>query len=193
MEYDIMANLVLLDRDGTINEDEDLICKTSQVRLIPRAAQAIKLLNERSITVAMVTNQPVVARNLCTEDDVRKINKHIVSMLAKQGARIDAVYYCPHHPEKGHPGANPIYRVDCDCRKPKIGMLKAASERFGIAPKDCFMIGDTTRDIKAGKDFGCKTILVRTGHGGKDKKYDVTADHVCDDLYDAAKLVVSLI
>jgi histidinol-phosphate phosphatase family protein len=186
--------LVFLDRDGTINEDVGLVYRTKDIRLIPKAALGIKLLNSKGVKIAITTNQPVVARNLCTEEDVKRINGHLLSLLAREGARIDAVYYCPHHPETNHPEANdPKYRCKCECRKPGIGMLKAASERFHIMPSNCFIIGDSTRDIMAGKNFGCTTILLKTDSGGSDDKYDVKPDHICDDLYEAAKLVVRLL
>lgn len=186
------AFLALVDRDGTINEEVDLLHHESRLVLIPGAAKGICLLNSHGIKVAIVTNQPVVARGLCSEEDVQQINKKLSEILGQDGARIDAVYYCPHHPD--HPEAgDPRYRKECYCRKPKTGMLEAASRQFNIPPDRCFMIGDSTRDIVAGKDFGCRTILVRTGYGGKDGKYKATPDYVCDDLHEAAKLVVGLI
>ena len=186
--------LVLLDRDGTINDDPGLICDALSIRLLPNAAEGIKLLNKKGIIVAIVTNQPVVARNLCTEEDVQRINDHLLSLLGREGAAVDAVFYCPHHPETGHPEANdPRYRIGCDCRKPNPGMLRQASEMFGIPPSNCFMIGDSTRDVLAGKNFGCRTVLVRTGGGGKDGKFKAKPDYVCEDLLSAAELVVSLI
>jgi histidinol-phosphate phosphatase family protein len=184
--------LVLVDRDGTINEEVDLLHHESKLVLIPRAAKGIKLLNSHGIKVAIVTNQPVVARGMATEEDVQRINRKLAEMLEREGAHIDAVYYCPHHPD--HPEAgDPRYRKDCYCRKPKTGMLEAASRQLDIPAERCFMIGDSTRDIAAGKGFGCRTILVRTGYGGRDGKYDAVPDYFCDDLYEAAKLVVSLI
>ena len=184
--------LALVDRDGTINEDAGLLHRESGLVIIPGAAQGIKLLNSHGIKVAIVTNQPVVARGMCSEEDIQRINKKLEDLLGRDGARIDAVYYCPHHPD--HPEAgDPRYRKDCYCRKPRIGMLEAASRRFGIPPDRCFMIGDSTRDVAAGKDFGCRTLLVRTGHGGKDGKYQAAPDYVCDNLYAAAELIVGLI
>lgn len=186
--------LVFLDRDGTINEEINLLHKVEDIKLIPKAVDGIKLLNENGVKTAIVTNQPVVARNLCSEDDVKGINLRILDLLRGKGARIDVVLYCPHHPETNHPEANdPKYRRDCECRKPRTGMLREAAERFGVPPQKCFMIGDSTRDIKAGKNFGCTTILLRTGYGGKDGKYDAEPDFVCDNLYEAAKTVVSMI
>jgi histidinol-phosphate phosphatase family protein len=115
-------------------------------------------------------------------------------MLADKGAHIDAVFYCPHHPETHHPEANdPKYRTECACRKPKTGMLEQASKRFGIPPARCFIIGDSSRDLQTGKNFGCKSILVLTGYAGKDGKFDARPDYVCAGLKEAAELVVGLI
>jgi histidinol-phosphate phosphatase family protein len=186
--------LVFLDRDGTIIDEADLLCDPKKLRLIHGAAEGIKLLNSKGVRVAIVTNQPVVARGLCSEDDVKAINSHLLRMLKKESAKIDAVYYCPHHPEKNHPEANdPKYRRECGCRKPKTGMLEEASRRFGIPSDKCFMIGDSTRDVQTARNFNCVSILVKTGYGGNDTKFDAKPDHVCKDLLEAAKLVVSLI
>lgn len=183
--------LALVDRDGTINEEVDLLHHESRLALIPGAAEGIRLLNSQGIKVAVVTNQPVVARGMCTEEDVQRINRRLESLLAGEGAKVDAVYYCPHHPDH-HPEGNPKYRKACYCRKPGTGMLREASGKFGVPPERCFMIGDSTRDIAAGRDFGCRTMLVRTGYGGKDGKYPAVPDYTCDNLLEAAKLLVEL-
>ena len=182
--------LVFLDRDGTINEEVDFLTKPDQLKLIPTASNAIKLLKNNGCIIVIVTNQSVVARNLCTEREVEQINKKLLDLLASDGAVVDAIFYCPHHPEKNHSKAGSVYCTDCDCRKPKIGMLKAAATKFNIPPSRCFMVGDSTRDIRAGISFGCTTFLVKTGYGGKDKKYGGKPDYVCDDLYAAARIIV---
>lgn len=188
-----MSYLVLLDRDGTINAHAGLVIKPEQLVLLPDAAKAIKLLNDHNILVAIVTNQPIVARNLCTEDEAEAINQYLINMLAKQGAKVDAAYFCPHHPESTHPEASNSYRIDCNCRKPKTGMLVQAAKHFKISPLNCFMVGDSTRDILAGKNFGCKTIILQTGEAGKDGTYSVLPDYTSDNLYEAAKLIIGLI
>lgn len=182
---------VFLDRDGVINEEVDLLHREDQLALIPGAAEAIRRLNDTGILVIVVTNQPAVARNLCTEADVRRIHARLAEMLRQAaGARLDGVYYCPHHPEKHHADGNPAYRIDCDCRKPGIGMLEEARRAFGLDYARCYMVGDTTRDIQAGRNAGCRTILVRTGYGGRDGKCQVQADLVVDDLAAAAGVVI---
>ena len=181
---------VFLDRDGVINEDVDLVYKTSQLRLIKGSAEAIRMLNQKGFLTIVITNQPVVARNLCTEEEVMQINEKLKRMLARNGARLDGIYYCPHHPDKGYPEENPKYKIECECRKPKIGMIMRASMDFGINPRQCVFVGDRTADIKTGENAGCRTILVKTGKGGADGKYDVRPDYVCKNLLEAAKLII---
>ncbi len=181
--------IVFLDRDGTINKEVDLLKGKEQLELLPRSAEGIRILNENGFLVVIVTNQPQVARGLCTEEEVRKINALLVRMLAEKGAKIDAAYYCPHHPDKGYPEENPAYKMECECRKPKTGMLKEAAKKFGVALTDCFVVGDRTVDVQTAKNAGCKSILVRTGYAGKDGKHDAEPDYVCENLLEAAKLI----
>jgi len=180
---------VFIDRDGTINKEVNLLHKIEDFELLEGTSDAIKIFNDSNIPVIVVTNQPVVARNLCDESKVKEIHNHMINELSKEGTYIDEVYYCPHHPEKNHPDGNPKYRIDCECRKPKIGMLLEAQKKFGLDLKKCFMIGDTTSDIQTAKNAGCKSILVKTGYGGSDKKIDVKPDYIFDNLRDAAKFI----
>lgn len=181
-----------MDRDGVINEEVDLVYREDQLFLVPGAAGAIRRLNDAGVLVIVATNQPVVARNLCTEDDVRRINAHLEEMLYETaGARLDAVYYCPHHPETHHPDGNPAYRGPCECRKPNIGMLESARRQFGLDYGKCFLVGDSTRDIQTGINAGCRTILVRTGYAGRDGRYDVRPDFIVDDLAAAVDVILS--
>ena len=176
----------ILDRDGVINEQIEFITATSQFHLLPGAAEAIRILNQQHIPVVIATNQPVVARGLCTEQDIETIHHYLRQELAKYDARVDAIYYCPHHPETHHPEAsNPAYRRPCECRKPNIGMLQQAAHDLQISLKKSVMVGDSTRDILAGKNAGCTTILVRTGNAGKDKQYNAEPDYVEESLYHA--------
>jgi len=170
----------------------DLLCREDQLVLIPGAAEAVRRLNDAGVLVIVATNQPVVARNLCTEEDVRRLNARLEEMLRQAaGARLDAVYFCPHHPETHHPDGNPAYRGPCPCRKPNIGMLEEARKRFGLDYSRCFVVGDSTRDIQTGVNAGCRTILVRTGYGGRDAKFDAAPDEVVDDLAAAVDSVLS--
>jgi len=184
---------VFLDRDGVINREVDLLYREDQLDLLPGAAEAIRRLNDAGILAIVVTNQPVVARNLCTEDDVCRIHERLQEMLKEAaGARLDAVYYCPHHPETHHQDGNPAYRGRCRCRKPAIGMLEEARERFGLDFARCVLVGDTTRDVQTGRNAGCRTILVKTGYAGRDGACDVVPDHVVEDLADAVDTVLAL-
>jgi D-glycero-D-manno-heptose 1,7-bisphosphate phosphatase len=157
---------VFLDRDGTINEDVDYLRHPDQMRLIPGAAAAIARLNQRGLAVIVVTNQSAVARGLLTENDLAAIHLHLHELLAAEGAHVDGIYYCPHHPE----AANADFRRDCDCRKPGPGMLLQAARDHGLDLAASVMIGDSRRDLEAGKIAGCKSlILVRTGHGSAEE------------------------
>ncbi len=181
---------VFLDRDGVINNG-DFVHSTEQLILYENAADAIKILNKAGLPVIVITNQPVVARGLCGEDMVRKINEKMVKELAKNGAKIDAVYYCPHHPEKQYAG-NLAYRIDCDCRKPRIGMLEKAAADFGLDLKNCFFVGDSMRDMATAAAAGCKKILVMTGHAGSDSQFTAEPDYTCESIYEAALLIKRL-
>jgi D,D-heptose 1,7-bisphosphate phosphatase len=183
-----MNKLVFLDRDGVICEDYDLMYHKEQLKLIPRSADAIRLLNENGYNVIVATNQPVVARGLCNEESVIQMNKYLEELLEKEKAKIDRFYYCPHHPKKGD---NPKYTMECECRKPKPGMLLTAAKDLGILSlADCYIVGDTIGDIRAGDLAGCKTILVRTGKGGRGEFNDATPMFTENDLYDAVINVI---
>ncbi len=191
-----MSLAVFLDRDGVINEADGFVIKPEEIKIIPGASDGIKLLNSLNMKVIVITNQPQVARGLCSEEDIQCINKKIQEELLKDGAKIDAFYYCPHHPETHHkdiPKHAVKYRVDCECRKPKIGMLLEAAKEFEIDLSNSFVIGDRTVDIKSGHVAGCKTILVKTGMGGNDKKYDTNPDFVVADLNAAANLIKDIV
>jgi len=176
---------VFLDRDGTIIQQVELMCQVRQLRLLPGAANAIRLFNEKEIPVLIVTNQPVVARGTCTEDEVELIHDELKRRLLNKGAHIDGIYYCPHHPN----ATLEKYRVKCSCRKPGTGMfLRAARERC-VNLSRSVMIGDTTQDIMAGTRAGTRTILVRTGHGGRDPwQYECAPDWTARNLLEAARL-----
>ena len=179
-----------LDRDGVITQDV-AFKEVDRLELLPKAASAIKKLNSLGLVI-VITNQPIVARNILTEKELAVLHDKMKQELEKDGAKIDAIYYCPHHPERNHPDIAPEamkYRIDCQCRKPKTGLIEQAAKDFNLNLKKCFMIGDTTRDIKAGVDAGCQTILLKTGYAGADKKYDVLPDFIAEDLKEAADLI----
>jgi mannose-1-phosphate guanylyltransferase/phosphomannomutase len=179
------AKAVFLDRDGVINEDMRAGSDPADLKYFPGVAEAIKRLNEKQYRVIVITNQGWIAKGVTTHEAVRAVNAALQGRLREQGAVIDAVYYCPHHPE----GTVKEYAIACDCRKPETGMIRRAIADFNIDPKGSFFVGDTTGDILAGKRAGLATILVKTGFGGADGRFEVTPDFVADDLMGAIKYI----
>ncbi|MDI6891779.1 MAG: HAD family hydrolase [Actinomycetota bacterium] len=149
---------VFLDRDGIVIRDTGYLGDPDLVELLPDAAQAIKSLNEAGYRVAIVTNQSGVARGYFTEETLGRINRRLNELLEREGARLDGIYYCPHHPQ----AEVEAYRRDCDCRKPKPGLIFKAAKDLNADLKNSYMIGHEERDIEAGHRAGCKTILVAT-------------------------------
>jgi histidinol-phosphate phosphatase family protein len=183
---------VFLDRDGVIDQEVDLLHRLDQLVLIPGSAEAIRRLNDARLPVVVVTNQSVMARGLATEDDIQAIHRRLRDMLDRQaGARLDAVYYCPHHPDLHDADANPAYCVPCRCRKPGIAMLERACADLNLRMERCVLVGDTTQDIQTGRNAGCVTIGVRTGYGCNDGRFAAAPDHLVDDLMAAVDLILA--
>jgi D-glycero-D-manno-heptose 1,7-bisphosphate phosphatase len=155
------AAAVFLDRDGTIIDEVNYLSRVEQVRLLPGAAGAIRRWNAAGVRVVVVTNQAGVARGMFPEVRVGEVHAHLSAVLAAAGARVDAYYYCPHHATAGVGE----YRVACDCRKPRPGMLLAAARDLGLDLSRSWMVGDKPCDLEAGAAAGCRTVLVRTGYG----------------------------
>ena len=177
----MMHKAVFIDRDGVINKDlGKYVTKPEEFDFIPGAVEALKKLHDSEFKILIITNQGGVGKGIYSEEDVEAIHEKMHNLLAKEGVRIDGVYYCPHHPEEG-----------CDCRKPRLGMVNKAVEDHEIDASRSFFIGDKTSDVKAGKDAGCKTFLVRTGYAGHDKVCDVEPDFVVSDLLGAVKTILS--
>lgn len=154
---------IFLDRDGTISKEVNLLNSPDQLELIEGAAEAIKLINKSDYLSIIVTNQPVIARNLCSIEELEYIHATLETLLGKEGAYVNAIYYCPHHPDKGYPEERPEYKIDCECRKPKPGMLLQAAKDWNIDIANSYMIGDTSRDLEAGRNAGCKdSIVIKT-------------------------------
>lgn len=182
---------IFLDRDGTINVYKCLLHKKDDLILEEKAAEAIKMINNSEYLCIVVSNQPVVARNICTLQDVWEINKKLEELLHRaNGAYLDDIFICPHHPDKGYPEENKKYKIICDCRKPKIGMIKEAAEKHNIDLSKSYIIGDATIDIMTGINAGLKTILVKTGLGGTDNKYNVKPDYVAENLLEAIEYII---
>lgn len=183
---------IFLDRDGTINVYKGLISKIEDIELIGGAAEAIKFINESDYLCIVVSNQPGVAKNLCTLDEIWKINERLKELLKENGAYLDDIFVCPHHPEKGYPDENPEFKINCICRKPNTGMIELASSKYDIDLSQSYIIGDSTIDIQTGINCGMTTILVKTGLAGMDKKFDVNSNYVADNLLAAVKLILKV-
>ncbi len=168
---------VFLDRDGTIAEDVNYCSRVEDFNVLPTVPEAIKLINENGFKVVLITNQSGITRGYFTEETLAQIHSKMESKLAKHGAKVDAVYYCPHHPNDG-----------CDCRKPRTALLTRAVEELGIDLKSSYMIGDVQKDIDAGRAAGCKTVLVTTGPSGGSGV--INADYTAENLLKAAAWIV---
>ena len=179
-----------MDRDGTINQYRGLVWKDEDFELEENACDAIKQINQSGKLAIVITNQPSVARGLCQIKDIETVHKKMSTLLGKEGAYLDDVYFCPHHPDKGYPEENPAYKISCECRKPKTGLIQKAVEQYHIDLSSSWMVGDTTVDIQTGKNAGLHTALVLTGEAGNDKKYDVAPDLVCKDLREAVEMIL---
>ena len=182
---------VFLDRDGTINREVEYLSHVRDLELIEGAAQGIKLLNSQGFRVVVITNQSGVARGFFDERRVLEINAALAAMLGKDGARIDAWYYCPHHPEAG----NGLYRTVCSCRKPATGMVEQSYRDFPVDISYSFVVGDTMRDMELAWNCGMGAVLVRTGHGARvlsSAAADTPArmNYIADDLLDAAEWII---
>lgn len=185
-----MQKAIFLDRDGTINKKNGLIYEPEQFELEDCAIEAIRKINQAGYLAIVITNQPVVARGLCDIKDVEEIHNKLKTLLGQSGVYLDAIKYCPHHPDKGYPEENPAYKIACHCRKPDIGLIKECAEQFHIDLDVSWFVGDTTIDIQTGINAGLKTVLVQTGDAGTDRKYDVAADYVCKDLLTAVETIL---
>lgn len=181
---------IFLDRDGTINEYVGFLRKEEDFRLIPGVSEAIKKINNSGYLAIVVTNQPVIARGEVTEEELEEIHKKMETLLGLDGAYIDDIYYCPHHPDKGFEGEIPELKIECDCRKPKTGMLEKAAREHNIDISSSIMIGDSTLDIKMAENAGMQSVLLKTGQKGEDGKYDVSPTLIAEDLNDAINKII---
>ena len=186
-----MNKAVFLDRDGVLNEtkaDKDFYYKESDIVFLPKVSDALKIIKDKGYKIFVITNQPAIARGIISIEEVEKLHNFMNKEL---GEMIDKFYICPHHPEM-HPDVPEHakkYRIVCDCRKPSPGMLLQAAKDFNINLKESWMIGDMITDVITGKNAGCKTILVKTGYGGKDGLYNIEPDIIAEDFMEAVKAV----
>jgi histidinol-phosphate phosphatase family protein len=177
---DINKIAVFLDRDGTICKDVHYMSSPDQLELLPGVVEGISLLNSLGLKVIIVTNQSGIARGYFTEEALNEIHQKMLKMLSEGGARIDGIYYCPHHPNEG-----------CECRKPKIGLLLKAAQDFKLDLKNCFMIGDKCIDVQAGRNAGCTTILIPSTE--TEKEIIPQPDYIAANFYEAAKIIERLL
>ena len=158
---------IFLDRDGVINYEVDLLHRVEQMQLIPGAAEAIRRINQMGYLAIVVTNQPVIARNLCSFEELEQIHMQMETLLGHEHAYVNAIYYCPHHPDAGYPEERKEYKIRCNCRKPAPGMLLQAAKDWNIDLENSYMIGDSQRDVEAGNNAGVKqSILIPTNETG---------------------------
>lgn len=168
---------VFLDRDGTINEYVGFLTDIDEFKLLTNAAKAINLINRKGYLAIVITNQPVIARGEVTFEELDDIHCKMETLLGKEGAYLDGIYFCPHHPDKGFVGEIPELKIECNCRKPNIGLVQRAAEELNIDLSASWFVGDTDTDSKTGKNAGCKTALIGSSN---------TADRNYDSLYEFA-------
>ena len=184
---------IFLDRDGTIIKEVDYLHSPSQIQLLAESSEAIRIANKLGLHLFIVTNQSGIARGLLSEQELEIIHHALITQLNCKDAKIDGLYYCPHHPEVG----SDKYRIDCECRKPKTGMLRQASKEHGIDLSRSFVIGDKMIDIQTGNNCGARTILVLTGYGEEElticRLNKIHIDYVATNLIDAVKYIQEII
>ncbi len=177
-----------MDRDGTLTEEVGYVNHPRRLRLLPRSAEAIRRLNAARVAAIVVTNQSGIARGYFSEEVLQAVNATLVERLKDEGAYLDAIYVCPHHPSEGAPP----YRRDCDCRKPRPGLLRRAAADHGLALERSALVGDKPSDLTAARAVGATGVLVLTGYGLGEWEYrraafPVAPDHVAEDLLDAVE------
>ncbi|MBR3674921.1 MAG: HAD-IIIA family hydrolase, partial [Bacilli bacterium] len=184
---------IFLDRDGVLNVFGDFVRKPEMLKLKDDAPGALKRINESKYLAICITNQPVVARGETTFAELFEIHNKLETLLGEKGAYLNDLYFCPHHPDKGFEGEVPELKIDCDCRKPKIGMLLKAQKDYNIDLAASWFVGDTHQDVQTGINAGCRTILITSGDPNPADKYaDAKPDYICKDLAEAVDLILSL-
>lgn len=187
--FETKKRAIFLDRDGTINVDVDHLNNHKHIKLIKGAAEAICMINKSKFLSVCITNQPVIARGECSLDDLNDIHAYLEKLIGGKGAYLDKIYFCPHHPDKGYEGEVAKYKINCTCRKPNIGMAEMAQRDMDIDFARSWVIGDRTADIELANRIGAKSILVKTGAAGDDKKYDAIATYEAKNLLEAVNKI----
>jgi D-glycero-D-manno-heptose 1,7-bisphosphate phosphatase len=183
---------IFLDRDGTICEEVGYVNHLSRSRLLPGSLEAIRLINQAGLLAVVTTNQSGVARGYFSEDLVEAVHAQLLSTVSAGGARLDAIYHCPHHPSEG----SPPWRAACDCRKPKPGMILRAAREHGIDLAGSYVVGDSVVDIEAGAAAGLPGVLVLTGYGRgllehQKHRFKTEPAHAAEDLLGAVHFILS--
>ncbi|MEO8113513.1 MAG: HAD-IIIA family hydrolase [Phenylobacterium sp.] len=182
---------VFLDRDGTLNVERGFLRTAEGLELIPGAGMALRSLRQAGFRLVVITNQPVIARGEASEAEVAAIHRRLEWELGKEGAYLDGIYLCPHHPDGGFAGERPELKIACDCRKPGTALFERACRELFIDPEGSWMVGDQTRDLELARRAGLRSILVRTGAGGGDGQYPAAPDFTADDIAAAAALILA--
>jgi len=180
-----------MDRDGTINEEVGYVNHISRFKILDRSIDAVKLINQSGFKAVVITNQAGVARGYFPESLIGDVHHLLRESLSQHGAHLDGIYYCPHHPTAG----KGKYRIDCDCRKPKTGMILRAAEELGIDLSRSYMVGDRGADVQMVREFGGKGVLVLTGYGRGEYEYLCKTwaekpDYIAEDLYNAVEWIL---
>lgn len=179
---------IFLDRDGVLNVEQSFICSEEDLHVLPYAPLSVRKINEAGYLAFVVSNQSAVARNHCTTEDIDRIHAKLARELGREGAHLDKIYYCPHHPDVDPSTGNPEFIRKCSCRKPLPGMLQQAGEEFHVDLAHSWMIGDSARDIMAGKNAGCKTAGLIMGHALKNSRE--LPDYIFDNLEHAVCFIL---
>lgn len=183
---------IFLDRDGVINVFGDFVTSADMLFLKDDAAPSIKRINESRYLAICITNQPVVARGETSFAALADIHYKMEDLLGEGGAYLNDLYFCPHHPDKGYAGEIVELKIDCDCRKPKIGMILKAKKEYNIDLAASWFVGDTHQDVQTGINAGCRTILITSGDPNPSAKYpDAKPDYIVDSLKDAVDIILA--
>ena len=174
---------IFLDRDGTINKYVGFLTDINDFELIEGVAEAIKRINESGYLAIVITNQPVIARGEVSFAELEEIHNKMETLLGNSGAYLDAIYFCPHHPDKGYEGEIPELKINCHCRKPDVGLFESAAKDYNIDLTESWMVGDQKNDVIAGKNAGCKSCLL-----GNEGEYG--QELICKDLYEAVGKII---
>ena len=183
---------IFIDRDGTLNKYVGLLSTPKQLELENGVSEALLKVNSSEYLAICCTNQPVVARGMCSIDELELIHKKLQTLLGNKGVFLDDIIYCPHHPDKGYPGEVEEYKVECNCRKPGTAMLEEMSQRYNIDLRKSWFVGDTTTDIQTAVNSGMRSVLVMTGEAGRDEKFAVCPDIKTANLKEAVTQILKM-